>query len=53
MANHFDRQYCGKCSLTYVYNKPEEGGSAKPEPAAKAEVAAKPAKAEAKSKGKK
>merc|ERR1711991_322535 len=21
MASHFDRQYCGKCSLTYVYNK--------------------------------
>merc|ERR1712210_275915 len=25
MASHFDRQYCGKCCLTYVYNKPEEG----------------------------
>merc|ERR1711860_206077 len=24
MASHFDRQYCGKCCLTYVYNKPEE-----------------------------
>ncbi len=24
MANHFDRQYCGKCHLTYVFNKPEE-----------------------------
>ena len=24
MANHFDRQYCGKCCLTYVFNKPEE-----------------------------
>ncbi|XP_063427848.1 ubiquitin-ribosomal protein eS31 fusion protein [Mytilus trossulus] len=23
MANHFDRQYCGKCCLTYVFNKPE------------------------------
>ncbi|XP_057790816.1 ubiquitin-40S ribosomal protein S27a-like [Salvia miltiorrhiza] len=21
MANHFDRHYCGKCGLTYVYNK--------------------------------
>nr|ADE58112.1 ubiquitin/ribosomal fusion protein [Citrus trifoliata] len=21
MANHFDRQYCGKCGLTYVYQK--------------------------------
>ncbi|KAL3625173.1 hypothetical protein CASFOL_030627 [Castilleja foliolosa] len=21
MANHFDRHYCGKCALTYVYNK--------------------------------
>ncbi|RYR04123.1 hypothetical protein Ahy_B06g083707 [Arachis hypogaea] len=19
MANHFDRHYCGKCGLTYVY----------------------------------
>ena len=24
MAAHFDRQYCGKCGLTYVFNKPEE-----------------------------
>uniref|UniRef100_S4RP44 Ubiquitin-ribosomal protein eS31 fusion protein n=1 Tax=Petromyzon marinus TaxID=7757 RepID=S4RP44_PETMA len=24
MANHFNRQYCGKCCLTYVFNKPEE-----------------------------
>lgn len=24
MASHFDRQYCGKCSLTYVYDKPED-----------------------------
>ena len=23
MANHFDRQYCGKCCLTYVY-KPDD-----------------------------
>jgi ribosomal protein S27AE len=57
MANHFDRQYCGKCSLTYVYNKPEEGGApaaapaAKPAPAAKVE--AKAPKAEGKAKGKK
>ncbi|CAN6446238.1 unnamed protein product [Victoria cruziana] len=21
MANHFDRHYCGKCGLTYVYQK--------------------------------
>ncbi|KAF3342034.1 hypothetical protein FCM35_KLT00672 [Carex littledalei] len=21
MANHFDRHYCGKCGLTYLYNK--------------------------------
>ncbi|GJN40600.1 hypothetical protein PR202_gb29843 [Eleusine coracana subsp. coracana] len=21
MANHFDRHYCGKCGLTYVFNK--------------------------------
>jgi len=25
MASHFDRQYCGKCGLTYVFNKPGEG----------------------------
>ena len=24
MASHFDRQYCGKCCLTYVFNKPED-----------------------------
>eukprot|EP01115_Flamella_aegyptia_P006127 TRINITY_DN257_c0_g1_i9.p1 TRINITY_DN257_c0_g1~~TRINITY_DN257_c0_g1_i9.p1 ORF type:complete len:160 (-),score=82.48 TRINITY_DN257_c0_g1_i9:24-503(-) len=24
MASHFDRQYCGKCGLTYVFNKPGE-----------------------------
>merc|ERR1712154_240657 len=24
MASHFDRHYCGKCCLTYVFNKPEE-----------------------------
>ncbi|XP_015789309.1 ubiquitin-40S ribosomal protein S27a [Tetranychus urticae] len=24
MANHFDRQYCGKCGLTFVFDKPEE-----------------------------
>merc|ERR1712090_14009 len=24
MAAHFDRHYCGKCGLTYVYSKPEE-----------------------------
>ncbi|XP_042212371.1 ribosome biogenesis protein NSA2 homolog [Homarus americanus] len=23
MANMFDRQYCGRCHLTYVFNKPE------------------------------
>jgi len=23
MASHFDRQYCGKCGLTYVFNKPK------------------------------
>merc|ERR1712193_551932 len=25
MAQHFDRQYCGKCCLTYVFSKPGEG----------------------------
>jgi len=24
MASHFDRQYCGKCNLTYVFSKPED-----------------------------
>ena len=24
MAAHNDRQYCGKCGLTYVFNKPED-----------------------------
>lgn len=24
MASHHDRQYCGKCGLTIVFNKPEE-----------------------------
>merc|ERR1711887_98484 len=24
MANHFDRQYCGRCHLTFVFNKPQE-----------------------------
>ncbi|THF98724.1 hypothetical protein TEA_017796 [Camellia sinensis var. sinensis] len=26
MANHFDRHYCGKCGLTYVYQKAGEIG---------------------------
>ena len=25
MASHFDRQYCGKCCLTYVFTKAQEG----------------------------
>jgi small subunit ribosomal protein S27Ae len=24
MAQHFDRQYCGKCHLTYMFKKDEE-----------------------------
>ncbi|XP_058536178.1 ubiquitin-ribosomal protein eS31 fusion protein-like [Ochotona princeps] len=24
MAGHFDRHYCGKCCLTYCFNKPED-----------------------------
>merc|ERR1711909_22706 len=24
MAQHFDRQYCGRCALTYVFSKPGE-----------------------------
>jgi len=39
MAAHFNRQYCGKCHVTYVYTKPKEGEkaakAAAPEPAAK------------------
>lgn len=27
MANHFDRHYCGKCGLTYVYQKKGEEAS--------------------------
>merc|ERR1711884_214513 len=27
MAQHFDRQYCGKCCLTYVFSKPGEGST--------------------------
>ena len=34
MASHFDRQYCGKCGLTYMFNEGEgaaaAGGDAKP-----------------------
>ena len=28
MASHFDRQYCGKCYLTYTFNPTEEAGKA-------------------------
>lgn len=24
MASHFDRQYCGRCHLTYVFNKAQK-----------------------------
>ena len=24
MASHFDRQYCGKCGLTYMFSKEGE-----------------------------
>ena len=24
MAAHWDRQYCGKCGLTYVFSNPED-----------------------------
>ena len=30
MAAHFDRQYCGKCGLTYVYNPIEEKWLSRP-----------------------
>ena len=50
MASHFDRQYCGKCGLTYMFDEkdkkpPPSGGGA-------AKAAAAPAEA-AKGKGKK
>merc|ERR1712147_91236 len=53
MAAHFDRQYCGKCGLTYVFNKPEEGGAAKPAAPKPAAAPAAAAAAPAKGKGKK
>ena len=40
MASHFDRQYCGKCGLTYMFDakdikpKPTGGGAKKAEVAA-------------------
>ena len=39
MASHFDRQYCGKCGLTYMFEpdqiqKPPPGGAKKPAAAA-------------------
>ncbi|XP_037478615.1 polyubiquitin 11-like [Triticum dicoccoides] len=30
MANHFDRHYCGKCGLTYVYNQKASDSSYSP-----------------------
>ena len=47
MANHFDRHYCGKCGLTYVYSKEDmaKAGGQKPKKSAApaAEEAAAPA----------
>ena len=44
MANHFDRHYCGKCGLTYVYEADQKqkpkGGGAKPAAAAPVEAPA-------------
>eukprot|EP01088_Endostelium_zonatum_P009463 TRINITY_DN226_c0_g1_i1.p1 TRINITY_DN226_c0_g1~~TRINITY_DN226_c0_g1_i1.p1 ORF type:complete len:188 (+),score=68.64 TRINITY_DN226_c0_g1_i1:38-601(+) len=39
MAKHFDRQYCGRCGLTYQY-KPAPGEIAPPKPKAEAAPAA-------------
>ena len=44
MASHFDRQYCGKCGLTYMFEpdqiqKPAAGGAKKPAAAAAEEPA--------------
>ena len=38
MANHFDRHYCGKCGLTYVYEADQQ--QAKPKGGAKKVVEA-------------
>jgi ubiquitin len=45
MASHFDRQYCGKCGLTYMFDESQKGPppSNQPKPAAAAAPAA-PAK---------
>ena len=44
MANHFDRHYCGRCGLTYVYEADQKqkpkGGGAKPAAAAPVEAPA-------------
>jgi large subunit ribosomal protein L23Ae len=48
MASHFDRQYCGKCGLTYVFNKPT--GEAKPSGGKKKAATEAPAAAPAKGK---
>lgn len=28
MASHFDRQYCGHCGLTYMFENPGAGADA-------------------------
>ena len=48
MASHFDRQYCGKCTLTYVLKKSDQA----PAPVASAAVAAAPVEVAAPAKGK-
>ena len=49
MASHFDRQYCGKCGLTYMFSEDQKG----PAPTGGAKKAEAQAAAPAKGKGKK
>jgi len=59
MANHFDRHYCGRCGLTYVYSKEEmekaarEGKGKGPTKAAAVVVEAPKEEGKGKKKGKK
>ena len=49
MASHWDRQYCGKCGLTYMFSEDQKG----PAPTGGAKKAEAQAAAPAKGKGKK
>ena len=43
MASHFDRQYCGKCGLTYMFEGAAKGAPPPPKPKVEAEEAPKAA----------